>query len=338
MTLRRALAVLAVLTVGYLGLLAWADARGGVFLQGVQLWSLAPALLAASLLSWLIRYARWSWLFARTGVRCRAVPGLLAYLAGFAFTATPGKLGELVRIRYFAQQGVRPSTVVAAFVFERAMDLLAVLALASLFIVRTDVWLFVALFVLAFMACLLAAAFHPALLGRAAARLRRYGAVRLASSILLVRDGLVASRCWLTLPDIAVALACGLAAWGLTSWSFLYLLRQLTEVSPHLLLQSLAVYPLAMLAGAASMVPGGLGSTEVAIVALLAAMGVPVATAAVAAVGIRLSTLWFAIVAGLLSAVALELRHARGLAAGRLPQVHSAAAHPVQIPSSTQGP
>ena len=335
MTIRRALGLLVLLTALYLGVLVWADARGGVFVRGAQLWSLAPALLGASLVSWLIRYGRWRWLLARVGVRCRVVPGLLAYLAGFAFTATPGKVGELLRIRYFAWQGVRPSTVVAAFVFERAMDLLAVLVLASLFIVRPDAWLFAALFVVAFLACLLAAVYRPAFLGRTAAWLRRQGAVRLARSILLVRDGLVAARCWLTLPDVAVGLACGLAAWGLASWSFLYLLRRLTEVAPPLL-QSLAVYPLAMLAGAASMLPGGVGSTEVAIVALLATMGVPVATAAVAAVGIRLSTLWFAIVSGLASAAILELRHVRGLPASRPPKAATGAVAGGPIPSSME--
>lgn len=52
----------------------------------------------------------------------------------------------------------------------------------------------------------------------------------------------------------------------------------------------ISVYPTAMLAGAASMIPGGMGSTETTIVFLLMSTDskVLLSTAALAAVGIRL--------------------------------------------------
>ena len=63
-----------------------------------------------------------------------------------------------------------------------------------------------------------------------------------------------------------------------------------------------------MLAGAASMMPGGLGSTEATIAALLTAEGVDLATAGLAAVGIRLASLWFSILLGHISVALLEIR------------------------------
>ena len=315
MTLPRAVGILLALSALYLGVLAWADARGGVFAHGAALWSLAPVLCGASWLSYVLRYARWRWLLGRAGRPVAGVPGFLAYVAGFAFTATPGKVGELLRVRYFGQQGVPGATVVGAFVFERAMDLVVVLALGSLYVVRPDVWLFVAFFVAGFLACLALVAWRPQLLFRMAAWIRARGGPRLSRPLVLLGQGLLQTRRWLTLPDLLVSLACGFAAWGLTSWAFLHLLRALAGL-PVPTMQVLAMYPLAMLAGAASMLPGGIGSTEVALVALVAAAGVPVAVGAVAAVGIRLATLWFAIACGVASVAILELRQAGTQAGG----------------------
>jgi uncharacterized membrane protein YbhN (UPF0104 family) len=55
------------------------------------------------------------------------------------------------------------------------------------------------------------------------------------------------------------------------------------------------------------MMPGGVGSTEVTLVALLAHFEVPLATALLAAVGIRLMSLWFAIGCGFIAMGVLEL-------------------------------
>src|SRR5690606_16572940 len=93
--------------------------------------------------------------------------------------------------------------------------------------------------------------------------------------------------------------------------AFAWLLTALdVQVAPA---QALATYPLAMLAGAASMIPGGLGSTEAAIIALLASFGVAAGPSTVAAIGIRLATLWFAIVLGMLSITVLESRKTTNL-------------------------
>jgi len=67
-----------------------------------------------------------------------------------------------------------------------------------------------------------------------------------------------------------------------------------------------SIYPLSMLAGAASMLPGGVGSTEVTIVGLLSMHDVPIGLATLAAVGIRLSSLWFAVVCGFMSLLGME--------------------------------
>ncbi len=132
MRLNHALISLAIVTAAYLGVLVWIDSANGIFDQLHTLAGAMPALLVLTVASWLLRYGRWRWLLRLDGFDSQGWRSLAAYLAGFAFTATPGKVGELVRIRYFARQGVPACTVISAFVFERVLDLVAVLMLAAL--------------------------------------------------------------------------------------------------------------------------------------------------------------------------------------------------------------
>jgi uncharacterized protein (TIRG00374 family) len=82
----------------------------------------------------------------------------------------------------------------------------------------------------------------------------------------------------------------------------------LGELGPSIQpLEAFTIYPLAMLAGAASMLPGGVGSTELAIVLLLGVYGVSASIATIAAIGIRFTTIWFAVLTGFICVGILEV-------------------------------
>lgn len=304
MNVRRALIGAGAIAALYLAMLVWVDSRNHVFAELLRLLPLLPALSGLALLSYGLRYLRWRWLLGRVGLNTNWTAGFLAYMAGFAFTATPGKVGELVRIRYLAPHGVPSARVISAFVYERAFDLIVILLLSALAIKRTDVFFLVLTFVFMFLGAVLAFALHPQWLTRVAAYLRRRRLKRLARICQTLRDGVAGARAWATPLDAAVALVLGLAAWGLTAFAFVCLLMGLGVSLPFF--QALAIYPLAMLAGAASSLPGGVGSTEVTIVLLLSLSGAPTATGTLAAVGIRCATLWFAIVCGFIALAVLE--------------------------------
>ena len=76
--------------------------------------------------SFLLRYQRWYYMLRTQGHQVPWREGLRAYIAGFAFTASPGKAGELLRIRYFGDLNVPAHTVLATFIAERALDLLII--------------------------------------------------------------------------------------------------------------------------------------------------------------------------------------------------------------------
>jgi len=117
--------------------------------------------------------------------------------------------------------------------------------------------------------------------------------------------GFAHTTVWLKPMDLLVSLTAGTLAWGLTSYAFVLLIEHLGINVPTLL--ALSIYPVAMLAGAASMIPGGFGSTEAVAVALLAGLGASLANGTLAAIGIRLATLWFATLMGLGAMLGLEM-------------------------------
>ncbi len=275
-----------------------------------QLAAQAGTLLLCSALvlaSYVFRYQRWRAVLAAQALRPHSWGrGALAYLAGFAFTASPGKAGELLRIRYFGWQGVPASATLATFIFERALDLLVITVLAigaahliPAFGALAAIILGV-LLVLALLGCWppLARTAHRIIGRLPGAPVRRLGHFLVSGAgalgpLLRVRLLLHASLH-------------GAAAWLLTAAAFALLCQALGIALPWPL--ALGIYPLAMLVGALSFVPGGVGTTEAAIVVMLGASGVAVDTALTVAIGIRLISLWLAVVVGMLAMAFLELK------------------------------
>jgi len=290
----------------YIAALWWIDRENGTFRRLLDQGGVLVLMLPLVLASYVVRYGRWRWLLRGRGHRLPWWPGFLAYLAGFALTATPGKAGELLRIRYFERMGVPASRTMAVFVFERACDLLVILLL-SLLAARVFPTLgLLCVVVLAFVGVLFGVAAWPGsgrCFGWSAARLPEGPLRKMLSFIRNAVEDL--ARC-LTWRSLALSMLTGALAWGLTALTFFGISSALGIQGP--LTALLGIYPLAMLMGALSFVPGGVGTTELAIVLMLGRIGVATPEALAAAIGTRLVTLWFAITVGALSALNLE-RH-----------------------------
>jgi uncharacterized protein (TIRG00374 family) len=116
---------------------------------------------------------------------------------------------------------------------------------------------------------------------------------------------LESGRALVTSRALAVGLALSLAAWFLECVAFALIMDGLGVL---LALRSATfVYAFASLAGAASMLPGGLGVAEGSLTALVAGLGSPLPEAAAGALLVRAATLWLAVALGVVT-VALAFR------------------------------
>lgn len=309
MKLQRPLASFFLLTALYLGALIWIDSGKQVFAQMPRLWSALPVMIALTLLTYVVRFARWQWLLHHLGHRPPVMRSLPAYVAGFAFAATPGKVGELIRIRYLQPLGVPAPHTLSAFVCERLLDLLSVLPLAALYLREPRLLMLAITFVGLLVGTLMLLILRPALTHRTIGWLHQHHTSRAAHLLGKISHALQDCRPLLKPRQLALGLGAGLLAWAISALAFAWLLRQLGLNIP--LATALPMYPLAMLVGAASMIPGGLGSTEATLTTLLMAEGSPLHTAALAVIGIRLAFLWFSIVVGFIAFGVLEWRGMR---------------------------
>ena len=106
--------------------------------------------------------------------------------------------------------------------------------------------------------------------------------------------------------ELFVGLFTGVLAWlseAVGFWILLHLLGQ--DVS---ILMAVSIYGVAVLIGAISFLPGGLGTTEATMVLLLLSLGVDHSVALAATLICRIATLWFAIFIGIIVAGVLAMR------------------------------
>lgn len=272
-----------------------AQAVGQVGLVGIAV------ALSLSLVNYGLRFVRWQGYLSSLGHPIRWQPSLRIYLAGFALTTTPGKTGEALRGVFLRPLGVPYPASLAAFLSERLSDLFAVLLL-TLFgltahpstapMIAIGAAGLIAAFALLSSAWLLEA-LRDRLTGRAsdAATLPRVRRMLSHGFEILLQ----ARRCHA--PGLLLsATLLSAVAWAAEAWAFQLILQWMGIQVP--LSFAVFVYAISMLAGALSMMPGGLGGAEGAMVALLMLRGVEGPDAVAATVLIRLATLWFAVAIG----------------------------------------
>lgn len=264
-------------------------------------WGDLLLLLLLSLINYLLRFVRWGKYLRLQGYQVPGLANLRIYVSGFALTTTPGKAGEALRSLLLKPYGVCYPHSLAALLAERLGDLMAVLLLACVGLYAYEpARPVVAVMALVFIFGIWLLQQH-ALLGRIESWLMRRFHKRVAHLVSGFIDTLRHSGGLLSLPLLAYSLGMGIIAWGAEGVAFYYLLQVMgADVGMD---AALFIYAFAMLIGAISFLPGGLGGAEVTMTALLMFNGMDNASAVAATLLIRVTTLWFAVGLGLLAMI-----------------------------------
>jgi uncharacterized protein (TIRG00374 family) len=280
-------------------------------MQVIGSWELVVLAAVLSVLNYALRIVRWRTYLARLGHRVPFRFAALTFTAGFAYTVSPGKLGEMVRARYYVPLGIPISDVAAAFFAERFLDLVAMVALAALLFSASSTYHDTILASAAGAVCVLLAL---ALLPWAAIAAwvdstmddSTRGLPKSIRSILASIARALASTRTLLQPGLLVSgFLLGLLAWGLEG-AGLALLSGMFPTVPLEPATAIGIYGAAVLIGGLSLLPGGLGSTEAVMTALLAGHGYSLSQALLITLTCRLVTLWLAVVLGWCALFALR--------------------------------
>lgn len=254
-------------------------------------------LLSLSLTNYVLRFARWQLYLQSLGHRVQARLSLLIYVAGFALTTTPGKAGEMFRGVLLKRSGIPYPDTFAAFLSERLSDLIAVVMLAML-----GVFIYPDARPLIYLGAVLCAGLLVLLSSRYALSLlqRFYKRFKNTPRAMahLVEMLSQAQRCHRQ-SILVVATLLSLAGWTAEAFG-LYLILHWIDADVSMVF-AMFVFAISMLAGALTLTPGGLGSTEGVMAGLLIWNGVVASDAVAATLLIRATTLWFAVALGLVA-------------------------------------
>ncbi|MBI2966065.1 MAG: flippase-like domain-containing protein [Chloroflexi bacterium] len=255
-----------------------------------------------------IRFARWH-LLMQGVAGCRLSPwrGLAGYLAGGTMVFTPARIGEVGKSAYARRLlDVPVAGTVPILIAERFADVLIMAGLAAIGLLiaggiaanRTP---FVAVLAVA-----LAAGIALLALRRFPERLWKRWFSRYAGRHMATFNN--SSRTLLKPAALAINGGLGIVAWGIEVAIYALAIESVGEsASLPLVIAALAVFPLASLIGALSLLPGGLGATEGSLAALGAGIAGMTLEGSLAAGLIARSAILLTVVATGLPAVAIAI-------------------------------
>ena len=266
-------------------------------------------MLGLSLANYLLRAWRWQHFTAGLGLRVPWGRNLVYFVAGFALTATPGKVGEGLRMWLLERcHGCAYERSAPLFVGDRLSDMAAILVLCLVGVGAFTAYAQVTVIAAALLLAVCLPLMRPAVLLRATKLAYAATGRRAPRLFARIRRAVRDTARLFTFRLFGLGLLAALAGWFAEVAAFHQLLAALGAAVT--VQQAMFVFTFAMIAGTVAMLPGGLGGTEAVMLALLSALGVALQTAVAATALIRLTTLWFAVGLGF-AALPLALRLAR---------------------------
>lgn len=253
---------------------------------------------ALSFLNYLTRFARWNYYLNKAKIQVEFKVSFYTFFSGLLMSVTPGKAGEILKSLILKDTREVPIAKSAPVVFaERLTDLLAVIVLAACFSFSFKVDYRIILAGL-FLVVVSAGIFMS---DRSLNFFKKVFSLheRLEKFIESLHELFLGVRRLLGALPLLFGTFFGILAWLFEALGFYFLL--LTFFSNYNFFLAVFTYTISTLAGAISMLPGGLVFTEATMSGILMATGLKKAEAIATTVVIRGLTLWFGAFVGLLT-------------------------------------
>jgi glycosyltransferase 2 family protein len=267
--------------------------------------ALVPAILGLVLLSYAGRFLRWLYYLKILKVSVPLLTNAAIFAAGLSMTISPGKLGEVLKSVFVRQASGAPVARTApAVVAERATDGTGMVA-----------WGFLGAFALGLAPGTMVLFLAVAALGIVVLRSKRLSL--LAERVLLklpllnrlaphLEDFHASSNELLSSRPLVVGTVISFLSWGLECLAVYLCAVGLGTDMPFLLV--VFVFAVSSLIGVLSMLPGGIGAVEAGLYGqFVTVAGLPAGVAAALTVIIRLATLWFATLVGIVGLFAVRM-------------------------------
>ncbi len=250
-------------------------------------------------ISWIPLFFRWRLLCKNLGLNIPFRVDFLVYVAGFALSITPAKVGELLRTQILRDKsGIQRTQTTPLIFIEKFYDLLGAVIASSIgilyfpqigIIVLAGLILSIIIFIL-FSSKI---TFDKSIIILSKFKFTKKFIEPLSKSHEILK---ASTRAKIFTPAIILSAL----YWFTISFAVLYVLKALSIDSLGFT-EIASTYASSLFLGALSFLPGGLGITEGSFTGLLNLQGISLSMAIVIVIIVRLFTLWFSVVIGFIA-------------------------------------
>lgn len=289
----------------YLGFTMYADYHQVVLAFKEFNWLLFPVLLILSMTNYLVRFSKWDYYLNLIGVRISKAESLTVFMSGLIMSVTPGKMGELLKSYLVKQISDTPISKTAPIIFvERITDFISLMLIAVVGAYSFNYGRGIVIAVSGFFL------FVVIILSNRRIALPVLGLLEknkfLNKHIHKIHEAYESSYQMLRPRPLIFMIIVSLFSWFFECLGYyLILLNFNVKVS---LLWGAFTYCFATIIGAISMLPGGLGVTEGSLTFMLIEKGASNQVAVASTFIIRVVTLWFAVLVGIISVTFYQRR------------------------------
>ncbi len=263
-------------------------------------WLMFPVILILSLCNYGARFLKWEYYTKVLDIKIERKMSFIIFLSSFIMSITPGKIGEVFKSYLLKETNGTPVSRSAPIVFaERITDFLSLTLLsivgALMLGYGTNLIIGFAIFFVVLVLVISSRKISYAIIGV----LEKFRFIsKISIKLHTAYDSIYQM---VRFKELIITVLLSIFAWSFECFSFYLVINGFgIENSVHVdIFIATFVYGFATLAGAATMLPGGLGATDASITGLLVLLSIPKNIAVASTLIIRSATLWFAVVVGI---------------------------------------
>jgi glycosyltransferase 2 family protein len=269
---------------------------------------LLPLLLVLSFLNYFARFLKWDYYLSVVKVKMKKIDSLSTFMSGLIMSVTPAKLGEVLKSVLVKEITGEPISKTAPIILaERITDFLSLLLIAIVGAFVFDYGGNITIFVAAFFIFLIVIISNKKIALPIINFSERIPIIK--KYIHSIHSAYESSYQLLKLKPLILMTILSLISWGFECSGYYFILVNF-NINFGLLWASFS-YSFSTIIGAISMLPGGLGLTEGSLTYLLIEKGIAADIAVATTFIVRVVTLWFAVLVGIVSLSFYQKRYGK---------------------------
>lgn len=286
----------------FLGFSIYADFDKLIKTFGEFNWMYFPLVLALSFGNYITRFYKWEYYRKMLKIDLTTKISFLIFMSTFVMSVTPGKMGELLKSYLVREENGTPVSRSAPIILaERLTDFISIvlLCIAGAFVFNYGKTLVIAVGIF--------------FIGGVAVISSRRISLSIISYLEKIKifhkvaekfhEAYESTYKLLRFKPLLISIIISAFAWFLECLG-LYVILKVYSSFTHIdvsLLSAVFIYGFSTLVGSIAMLPGGLGATEASITGLLLLLKIPKDVSVASTFIIRVATLWFAVLIGVIS-------------------------------------